>query len=67
MTDVVCCDGRGVLCGQAVRLGVNPLYFMIPCTISASLAFLLPVATPPNAIVFASGYLTVRDMVGGVT
>nr|KAG5691116.1 hypothetical protein BaRGS_030924 [Batillaria attramentaria] len=47
----------------AVQLGVNPLYFMIPCTISASLAFLLPVATPPNAIVFASGYLRVRDMV----
>lgn len=47
----------------AVQMGVNPLYFMIPCTIAASLAFLLPVATPPNAIVFASGYLRVRDMV----
>ncbi|CAL1533334.1 unnamed protein product [Lymnaea stagnalis] len=47
----------------ALRLGVNPLYFMIPCTISASLAFLLPVATPSNAIVFATGYLKVKDMV----
>uniref|UniRef100_A0A0B7APS4 Citrate transporter-like domain-containing protein n=1 Tax=Arion vulgaris TaxID=1028688 RepID=A0A0B7APS4_9EUPU len=47
----------------AVRMGVNPLYFMIPCTVSSSLAFLLPVATPPNAIVFASGYLKVKDMV----
>ncbi|XP_041377794.1 solute carrier family 13 member 5-like [Gigantopelta aegis] len=47
----------------AVQLGVNPLYFMIPCAISASLAFLLPVATPPNAIAFATGYLEVKDMV----
>ncbi|KAK6967821.1 solute carrier family 13 member 5, partial [Biomphalaria glabrata] len=46
----------------ALKLGVNPLYFMIPCTLSASLAFLLPVATPSNAIVFATGYLKVKDM-----
>lgn len=48
---------------QATTMGLNPLYFMIPCTLSTSLAFLLPVATPPNAIVFASGYLQVKDMV----
>ncbi|KAH9491483.1 hypothetical protein Btru_032066 [Bulinus truncatus] len=47
----------------ALKIGVNPLYFMIPCTLSASLAFLLPVATPSNAIVFATGYLKVKDMV----
>ena len=42
---------------------VNPLLLMLPATISASCAFMLPVATPPNAIVFASGEVEMRHMV----
>ena len=46
----------------APALGVNPLLLMIPATISASCAFMLPVATPPNAIIFGGGHITVPQM-----
>lgn len=46
---------------EALRL--NPLLLMLPATISASYAFMLPVATPPNAIVFGTGQIEMRDMV----
>lgn len=46
----------------AKSLEINPLYFMIPTAIASSMAFTLPVATPPNAIVFASGLIHVKDM-----
>ncbi|MCG8510276.1 MAG: DASS family sodium-coupled anion symporter [Rhodospirillales bacterium] len=46
----------------AVSLGENPLLLTIPMVLAASCVFMMPVATPPNAIVFASGELTVPQM-----
>ncbi|KAK3768108.1 hypothetical protein RRG08_004649 [Elysia crispata] len=52
-----------ILSQMAISLRVNPLFFMFPATISSSFAFMLPVATPPNAIVFSYGDIKVIDMV----
>uniref|UniRef100_A0A8D0GAR6 Solute carrier family 13 member 5 n=1 Tax=Sphenodon punctatus TaxID=8508 RepID=A0A8D0GAR6_SPHPU len=51
-----------VFASLSQSIEINPLYIMIPCTLSASFAFMLPVATPPNAIVFSYGHLRVSDM-----
>ena len=52
-----------ILAGLSVTIKMNPLLLMIPATLAASLAFMLPVATPPNAIVFGTNRLRVKDMV----
>ncbi|MGE0430786.1 MAG: SLC13 family permease [Planctomycetota bacterium] len=51
-----------LLAAGAVAAQINPLALMIPATISASCAFMLPVATPPNAIIFGTGQVRIADM-----
>lgn len=51
-----------ILAAVAVATETHPLILMIPATLSASCAFMMPVATPPNAIIFGSGRLTVGEM-----
>ena len=51
-----------IVAAVSVAIHTHPLLLMIPATLSASCAFMMPVATPPNAIVFGSGRLRIRDM-----
>lgn len=51
-----------VLAALALSIGAEPLPLMVAATIAASCAFMLPVATPPNAVVFGSGQLTIAEM-----
>lgn len=52
-----------VLAALSIQLTENPLLFAIPATLASSCAFMLPMSTPPNAIVFASGYIRISQMV----
>ena len=52
-----------ILATVAFSNDIDPLVVMLPAALSASCAFMLPVATAPNAVVFGSGHLTVPRMV----
>jgi len=51
-----------VVASVSVAVGMNPLMLMLTATISASMAFMLPVATPPNTIIFASGRIRISEL-----
>jgi sodium-dependent dicarboxylate transporter 2/3/5 len=52
-----------ILAAAAVSNGMEPAFLMFPATLSNSLAFMMPVGTPPNAIVYGSGQVRIVDMV----
>lgn len=52
-----------ILAPMAVAMNIHPYYLLVAATLAASCAFMLPVATPPNAVVFGSGHLQIKDMV----
>lgn len=54
-----------VLGGVALGIGADPMTLLIPAAFAATCAFMLPVGTPPNAIVFGTGTVTIRQMVRG--
>ncbi len=54
-----------ILGGVAVGIGIDPMLLCIPAAMAASCAFMMPVATPPNAIVYGSGHVRIGQMVRG--
>jgi len=52
-----------ILAPIALAIDIHPYVLLVSATVAASCAFMLPVATPPNAVVFGSGYLRIPDMV----
>lgn len=51
-----------ILASTAIGMGQDPMFFVLPAAIAASCAFMLPVATPPNAIIYGSGKVTIPQM-----
>lgn len=58
----VCTILLPILADLSIRLQINPLLTMLPATLACSYAFMLPVATAQNAIVYSKGYLSVSEM-----
>ncbi|MGO1318142.1 MAG: SLC13 family permease [Cellulomonadaceae bacterium] len=54
-----------IMGGVAVSLGQSPLLLAMPVALAAACTFMMPAATPPNAIAFSSGYVRIPDMVRG--
>ncbi|WP_457966709.1 SLC13 family permease [Arthrobacter sp. D1-29] len=54
-----------ILGGVAIGIGIDPMTLLIPAALAATCAFMLPVGTPPNAIVFATGNVKITEMVRG--
>lgn len=52
-----------ILAKASAVLGIDPRYLMIPATLSASCAFMMPIASPTQAIVFGSGYVNIKQMI----
>lgn len=52
-----------VVIGIANGIGVNPVLFALPVTIATSYGFMMPISTPPNAIVYATGYIRMKHMI----
>jgi sodium-dependent dicarboxylate transporter 2/3/5 len=52
-----------VVLGISITLNLNPMYLSLPVTLAASYAFMMPISTPPNAIVFSSGMIQMKDMI----
>ncbi len=51
-----------ILAALAIGVGLHPYTLIVPVAMAASCAFMMPVATPPNAIVFGSGYVSIPQM-----
>jgi sodium-dependent dicarboxylate transporter 2/3/5 len=54
-----------ILGGVAVGIGIDPMALLIPAALAATCAFMLPVGTPPNAIVFGTGAVSIGEMARG--
>ncbi|APD07710.1 protein I'm not dead yet [Flavobacteriaceae bacterium UJ101] len=52
-----------IISAMATQIGTHPILLMVPLTLAASMAFMFPIATPPNAIVFGSGKIKMKDMI----